>query len=59
VERCVERVSRHYERGVERVHIGAYVRSWLHWAGSGLEEMGTTLAEFALDSACRLCGRVT
>ncbi|HZW33165.1 MAG TPA: hypothetical protein VFF52_20785 [Isosphaeraceae bacterium] len=55
----MERVSRHYERGVERVHIGAYVRSWLHWAGSGLEEMGTTLAEFALDSACRLCGRVT
>jgi RNA-directed DNA polymerase len=32
VERCVERVSRLYERGVDLVHIGAYARRCLRWA---------------------------
>ena len=36
IERCVERVSRLYERGVDRVHIGAYLRRWRPWARSGL-----------------------
>ena len=37
VERCTERVSRLYERGVDLLHIGTYVRRWLRWARSGLQ----------------------
>ena len=44
VERCVERVSRLYERGVELIHIGAYVRRWLRWAKSGLGSQGRELS---------------
>jgi hypothetical protein len=48
IERCVERVSRLYERGVDLVHIGAYVRRWLRWARSGLRALGAGLSERAL-----------
>lgn len=40
VEHCVERVSRLYERGVDLIHIGAYVRCWQRWAKSGLGKTG-------------------
>jgi len=40
VERCVERVSRLYERGANLVRIGVYVRCWQRWAKSGLREDG-------------------
>ncbi len=52
VERCVERVSRLYglyERGVNLVHIGAYVRRWQRWARSGLRALGEELSERALE----------
>ncbi len=52
VERCVERVSRLYERGADLVRIGAYVRCWHHWERSGLREMGEKLSERALACVC-------
>jgi hypothetical protein len=47
VERCVERVSRLYEQGVDVLHIGTYVRRWLRWARSGLRALGAGLSERA------------
>jgi len=44
VERCVKRVSRLYEQGVDPIHIGAYVRRWHRWAKSGLPDSGEGLA---------------
>jgi hypothetical protein len=44
VERCVKRVSRLYEQGVDPIHIGAYVRRWHRWAKSGLRDSGEGLA---------------
>ncbi len=49
VERCVKRVSRLYERGVDLIHIEAYVRRWQRWARSGLRAMGVGLSERALE----------
>jgi hypothetical protein len=40
VERCVDRVSRLYERDVDLVRIGAYVRRCLRWSRSGLGALG-------------------
>ena len=57
VERCVERVSRLYERGAGLVRIGAYVRCWQRWAMSGLREMGRSVSERAWDCVSRLLGR--
>jgi hypothetical protein len=51
VERCVQRLSRLYEQGVDMIHIGAYVRCWHSWARSGLAELGTRLGWRAL---CRV-----
>jgi hypothetical protein len=47
VERCVERVSRLYERDVDLSRIGTYVRSWLRWTRSGLGALGVGLSERA------------
>jgi RNA-directed DNA polymerase len=47
IERCVERVSRLYERGVDLIHIGTYVRRWLRWSRSGLGALGAGLPERA------------
>ena len=58
VERCVERVSRLYERGVDLIHIGAYVRRWQRWARSGLRVLGEELSQRALELVCRSLGRV-
>jgi len=44
VERCVKRVSRLYEQGVDLIHIGAYVRRWHRWAKSRLRDSGEGLA---------------
>jgi len=44
VERCVKRVSRLYEQGVDPIHIGSYVRRWHRWAISGLRDSGEGLA---------------
>jgi len=57
VERCVERVSRLYERGADLVRIGAYVRCWQRWARSGLREMGRSVSERAWDCVSRSVGR--
>jgi len=57
VERCVERVSRLYERGADLVRIGAYVRCWQRWARSGLREVGRSLSERAWDCVSRSLGR--
>ena len=54
----MERVSRLYERGVDLIHIGAYVRRWQRWAKSGLRAMGEELSERALGLVCRSLGRV-
>ena len=37
--------SRRLERGVDLVHIGAYIRRWLQWAGGGLRASGARVAE--------------
>ncbi len=47
VERCVDRVSRLYERDVDLVRIGAYVRRCLRWSRSGLGALGAGLSERA------------
>jgi hypothetical protein len=47
IERCVQRVSRLYDRGVDLIHIGTYVRRWLRWTRSGLRAMGAGLSERA------------
>ena len=57
LERCVERVSRLYEQGVDLVRIGAYVRRWLRWARTGLWENGAKLCVSAVDRLCRSLGR--
>jgi hypothetical protein len=57
VERCVERVSRLYERGVDLVRIGAYVRCWQNWARSALRELGQGLSVRALDRVSRFLVR--
>ena len=57
VERCVERVSRLYEQGVDLIHIGAYVRCWQRWARSGLREMGRSVSERASDCVSHALGR--
>ena len=54
VDRCVERVSQLYERGVDIVRIGAYVRCWKRWARSGLGGLIADLAERALVRVERL-----
>ena len=58
VERCVERVSRLYEQGVDLLHIGTYVRRWLRWARSGLGTLGAGLSERALELVVRSLGRL-
>ena len=58
VERCVERVSRLYERGVDLVHIGTYVRRWLRWSRSGLGALGARLSERALELVRISLGRL-
>ncbi len=58
VERCVERVSRLDEQGVDLVHIGTYVRRWLRWARSGLRALGEGLAERAWELLCGSLGRL-
>ena len=58
VESCVERVSRLYERGVDLVRTGAYVRRWQRWARGGLRALGEELSERALGLVCRSLGRV-
>jgi len=58
VERCVERVSRLYERGVDLIHIGAYGRCWLRWARSGLRALGEGLSERALELVHLSLGRL-
>jgi RNA-directed DNA polymerase len=58
VESCVERVSRLYERGVELIRIGAYVRCWQRWAKSGLGSQGMKLSERAFECVCFSLGRV-
>ena len=58
VEHCVERVSRLYERGVDPIHIGAYVRRWLRWARSGLRTLGVGLSERALELVRLAPGRL-
>ncbi len=57
-ERCVERVSRLYERGVDLIRIGAYVRCWQRWAKSGLGSLGEKLSGQALECVCCSLGRV-
>jgi hypothetical protein len=57
VARCVERVSRPYEQGVDLIHIGTYVRRWLRWARSGLRAPGAGLSERALELVCHSLGR--
>ena len=59
VERWVERVSRLYERGVDLIHIGAYVRRWLRWARSGLKVLGAGLSQRALELVCHSLGRMS
>ena len=54
----MERVSRLYERGVDLIHIGAYVRRWQRWARSGLRVLGEELSERALELVGRSLGRV-
>ncbi len=49
VERCVGRVSRLDERGVDLSHIGTYVRRWQRWVRSGLRALGEELSERALE----------
>jgi retron-type reverse transcriptase len=58
VEQCVERVSRLFARGVDLVHIGAYVRRWLRWTRSGLGALGAGLPERALERVRFSLGRL-
>jgi RNA-directed DNA polymerase len=58
VERCVQRVSRLYEQGVDMIHIGTYVRRWLRWARSGLRALGAGLSERALVLVVRSLARM-
>ena len=58
IERCVQRVSQLYERGVDLIHIGTYVRRWLQWARSGLRALGAGLSERALELVGRSLGRL-
>jgi hypothetical protein len=53
IERCVQRVSRLYEQGVDLLHIGTYLRRWLRWARSGLRALGAGLSERALELVVR------
>jgi RNA-directed DNA polymerase len=48
IERCAQRVSQLYEKGVDLIRIGTYVRRWLRWARSGLRALGAGLPERAL-----------
>src|SRR5271157_272397 len=57
VERCVDRMSRLYERGANLVRIGAYVRCWQRWARCGLREMGRSVSERAWDCLSHALGR--
>ncbi len=50
VERCIERVSRLYEQGVDLIHIGTHVRRWLRWIRSGISGLGKALVGGATDS---------
>src|SRR5271157_1708284 len=58
VERCVQRVSRLHEQGVDMIHIGTYVRRWQRWARSGLRAMGVGLTERPLELVRRSHGRL-
>ena len=58
VEHCVERASRLYERCVDLIRIGAYVRRWQCWAKSGLGSLGKILSAQILECVCGLLGRV-
>jgi hypothetical protein len=49
VERCVQRVSRLYEQGVDLLHIGTYLRRWVRWARIGLRALGAGLSERAVE----------
>ena len=40
VERCVQRVSRLYEQGVDQSQHRDLVRRWLRWTRSGLRALG-------------------
>jgi len=56
VERCVVRMSRLYEQGVDLVRIGACARRWQRWARSGLQALGEELSERAYELACGSLG---
>ena len=56
VGRCVERMSRLDERGVDLIRIGADVRCWLRRARSGLRAMGGKPYERALACVCNSLG---
>jgi hypothetical protein len=58
IERCATRVSSLYERGVDLLHIGPYVRRRLRWARSGLLDRGEGLSERALVFVVRWLGRL-
>ncbi len=45
----MERVSRLYEQGVDLIRIGAYVRRWQRWTGSGLRALGKELSGRAFE----------
>jgi RNA-directed DNA polymerase len=47
IERCVERVSRLYKRGLDLIHVGAYIRRWLQWVCASLQASGAELRERA------------
>src|SRR5208337_155056 len=48
LSRRAQRVSQHYEQGVDLLHIGTYLRRWLRWARCGLRALGAGLSEPAL-----------
>ncbi len=52
MERFVERVNRLYEQGAGAYRIGEYVRRWLVWVKSGLQEITCEVA-FSFFAAAR------
>jgi hypothetical protein len=58
IERCAQRVSPLYEQGVDKIHIGTYVRRCLRWARSGLRALGAGLSERAVELVYRSLGRL-
>jgi hypothetical protein len=58
IDRCAQRASQLYERGVDLIHFGTYIGRWLPWARSGLRTMGVGLSERALELVVRSLGRM-